>query len=72
MARGAPIVRAFEQGLAELSCAHDVVVKLDADVSFEPDYFERLTAAFEEDERLGMASGICLRARSGAAGGRAS
>lgn len=65
MARGAPIVRAFEQGLAELRCAPDVVVKLDADVAFEPDYFERLAAAFEADERLGMASGICLELRQG-------
>lgn len=65
MARGAPIVRAFEQGLAELSCAQDVLVKLDADVSFGPDYFKRLTAAFEEDERLGMASGICLERQRG-------
>jgi glycosyltransferase involved in cell wall biosynthesis len=65
MARGAPIVRAFEQGLAELSSAPDVVVKLDADVAFGPDYFERLMVAFEEDERLGMASGICMERQRG-------
>ena len=55
--RGAPIVRAFQAGLALLSPLPDVVVKLDADVSFEPDYFERLLAAFAADPSLGIASG---------------
>jgi glycosyltransferase involved in cell wall biosynthesis len=57
--RGAPIVRAFLAGLAALDIPVDVVVKLDADVTMEPDYFERLVAAFQADDRLGIASGIC-------------
>jgi len=57
---GAPIVRAFHAGLRELSRLPEVVVKLDADVSLDPDYFERQLAAFEADERLGIASGACL------------
>jgi biofilm PGA synthesis N-glycosyltransferase PgaC len=56
---GAPVVRAFHAGLAQLSSEPDVVVKLDADVSFEPDYFERLLAAFEADPQLGIAGGSC-------------
>src|SRR5207248_6466475 len=36
----------------------DVVVKIDADVTFETDHLERLLAAFERDSRLGIASGI--------------
>jgi hypothetical protein len=55
--RGAPIVRAFHLGLEMLDGRADVVVKLDADVSFDPDHFERLLAAFAEDDRLGIASG---------------
>lgn len=55
--RGAPIVRAFEHGLALLDDRASIVVKLDADVSFEPDYFSRLLAAFERDPSLGIASG---------------
>ena len=35
----------------------DVVVKVDADISFEPDYFERLLARFAADPALGIASG---------------
>jgi biofilm PGA synthesis N-glycosyltransferase PgaC len=57
--RGGPIVRAFQAGLAQLTPAPDVVVKLDADVSFAPDYFERLLAEFSADPSLGIASGTC-------------
>jgi hypothetical protein len=39
---------------------HDFIVKLDGDLSFEPDYFEKLLGRFEADERLGIASGIYL------------
>lgn len=55
--RGAPVVRAFHQGLEHLTETPDVVVKLDADVSMDPDYFERLLGEFERDAALGMASG---------------
>jgi glycosyltransferase involved in cell wall biosynthesis len=56
---GAPVVRAFNAGLAELDVVPDVVVKLDADVSFEPSYFEDLLGAFSDDPALGIASGVC-------------
>jgi poly-beta-1,6-N-acetyl-D-glucosamine synthase len=55
--RGGPVVRAFHAGLAELAERPDVVVKLDADVSMEPDHFERLLGAFAAEPALGMASG---------------
>jgi hypothetical protein len=35
-------------------------VKLDADISFEPTYFEQLLAEFRRRPRLGIASGVCL------------
>ena len=57
--RGRPIVAAFESGVAALDSASDVVVKLDADVSFERDYFARLMEAFADNDRLGIASGTC-------------
>lgn len=57
--RGTPVVRAFHEGLESVA-DEDVVVKLDADVSFEPDYFERLLERFAADERLGIASGGAL------------
>jgi hypothetical protein len=63
--RGGPIVRAFELGLSMLPRATDVVVKLDADTSFDPPYFERLISAFAADETLGMASGTCTELEDG-------
>jgi glycosyltransferase involved in cell wall biosynthesis len=50
---------AFRVGVAALDGRSDVVVKVDADVSFDPDYFERLLDRFAADPRLGMASGSC-------------
>jgi hypothetical protein len=41
------------------------VVKLDADVSMGPDYFERLLARFDADPALGIASGLCLEEEQG-------
>ena len=62
---GAPIVRAFNVGLAQLDALSDVVVKLDADVSMGDDYFERILAAFTADPRLGIAGGACFELRDG-------
>jgi poly-beta-1,6-N-acetyl-D-glucosamine synthase len=63
--RGGPIVRAFNQGLAEVPELPDVVVKLDADVSFAPDYFERVLDAFAEEPRLGIVSGTAYEEEDG-------
>ncbi len=64
--RGGPVVRAFHVGLDALAdCEADVVVKVDADVSFEPDYFARLLQAFAEDDRLGIASGAAWELEDG-------
>ena len=55
--RGGPIVKAFQAGLEALEGEPDVVVKLDADLSMEQDYFARLLGEFERDPSLGIASG---------------
>ena len=55
--RGAPIVRALHAGLDGLDLEPDVIVNVDADVTMEPDYFERLLEAFARDPSLGIASG---------------
>lgn len=64
--RGAPIVRSFHAGLALIDEPPEIVVKLDADVSMEPDYFERLLKEFQADESLGIASGQCYELEDGA------
>ncbi len=58
--RGAPVVRAFHAGVAALDGPADVVVKLDADISVETDYFARQQQAFDEDPTLGIGGGLCM------------
>ena len=64
--RGGPVARAFMAGLEALDGEADVVVKLDADVTFDDDYFERLLAEFDADPELGLASGTCYELEDGA------
>jgi glycosyltransferase involved in cell wall biosynthesis len=55
--RGGPIVRAFHFALESVPATCAVIAKVDADTSFDPDYFHRLIAAFEQDPWLGIAGG---------------
>jgi poly-beta-1,6-N-acetyl-D-glucosamine synthase len=64
--RTSPYMRAWHRGVEELHGAGDLVVKLDADVSMEPDYFEGVIAAFEHNPELGIASGTLFERRRGA------
>jgi biofilm PGA synthesis N-glycosyltransferase PgaC len=49
-------VQCFNAGLAEVQClGFDVVASLDADISFESDYFEFLMRKFAENPGLGVA-----------------
>jgi glycosyltransferase involved in cell wall biosynthesis len=65
-ALGGGVVEAFEAGLALVrNEAFDFVVKLDADLSFQPDYFESLLRRFDADPALGMASGKTFLLRDG-------
>jgi glycosyltransferase involved in cell wall biosynthesis len=57
--RGGPIVVAFEAGVAALEPGYEILVKLDADVSFEADFFARIVAEFEGDPALGITGGTC-------------
>jgi glycosyltransferase involved in cell wall biosynthesis len=50
---------AFAAGVSALRRTPDVVVKLDADVSFAANYFERLVGEFAGDPSLGIAGGTC-------------
>ena len=50
---------AFHAGLAALAEKPELVAKVDADISMDEDYFERLVGAFREDGTLGIASGTC-------------
>ena len=43
----------------------DVVIKVDADVDFDPHYCERLVGAFADDPSLAIASGTCHELEAG-------
>jgi glycosyltransferase involved in cell wall biosynthesis len=57
--QGPKIVRAFNLGFGTLtSDTYGFVVKLDADISLPPDYFERVAHAFEDDREVGICGGV--------------
>jgi len=50
---------AFDRGLKEIQdLDFDFIGNVDADMSFEPDYFENILREFEADPRLGIGGGI--------------
>jgi glycosyltransferase involved in cell wall biosynthesis len=52
-------VMAFDRGLAEVQdMDFDFIGNVDADMSFEPPYFEHVLREFEKDPRLGISGGI--------------
>lgn len=56
---GSPVVNAFNRGYDLVKDSEfDFVVKLDCDLRFASDYFEKLLQEFEKDPRLGIGSGI--------------
>jgi len=58
---GGGVVDAFYDGYRRIENeAWDYLVKLDGDLSFAPDYFEKCFEKFEQDDKLGIAGGtIC-------------
>jgi glycosyltransferase involved in cell wall biosynthesis len=64
--RGAPVVRALQAGIAAISAEPPkILVNVDADISIEADYFERLLARFDADSTLGIASGSAFELEGG-------
>ena len=59
-------VNAFKAGVRQLNgLEYDFIGNLDADVSFEPDYFERVLEKFAENEKLGIGGGKVLELQNG-------
>jgi poly-beta-1,6-N-acetyl-D-glucosamine synthase len=57
---GPGVVEAFYCGLNSVSLAeYDFVCKLDGDLEFQPSYFSNLIDRFDDDPKLGTASGKC-------------
>jgi poly-beta-1,6-N-acetyl-D-glucosamine synthase len=63
---GSGIIRAFNAGYEVVKDQpFDFIVKFDCDIEFPPDYFAELLKRFEQDEKLGIASGIYLEEQHG-------
>jgi poly-beta-1,6-N-acetyl-D-glucosamine synthase len=59
-ARGAPVVRAFKRGLAEVGESYEFVTKLDADLFLPAHYFEWVARTFAHEPRAGIVGGRVL------------
>ena len=57
--------RAFAPACGRCDGRVDVVIKVDADVDFDPDYCEQLLDRFAADPKLGIASGTCYEREGG-------
>jgi glycosyltransferase involved in cell wall biosynthesis len=72
--RGRAVVRSFMEGVNALASVPDVIIKMDADVTFGDDYVERLLARFRDAlSRVGCDTGVpprMPRARNTAGGAR--
>ena len=56
---GPAVVNAFNVGYGEIKHqTFEYIVKLDGDLKFDHDYFEKILCKFEENEMLGIASGV--------------
>ena len=63
---GGGVIEAFYEGYNSLKCRDwDFVVKLDGDLTFDNDYFERSFDQFEKEPQLGIAGGIISSSRNG-------
>jgi glycosyltransferase involved in cell wall biosynthesis len=56
---GSKVINAFYKGFETLDNNYDVICKFDADLIFPENYLEQLSIHFEQNEKLGMASGFC-------------
>lgn len=54
---GANVVQVFYAGLAKLDEEVDYIIKMDADLVLDPDYFTEIMSRFEADPKLGLAAG---------------
>jgi biofilm PGA synthesis N-glycosyltransferase PgaC len=55
---GGGVVDAFNDGYRTTTKDWDFIVKLDGDLSFEPDYFEKCFNHFEREPKLGVGGGV--------------
>jgi biofilm PGA synthesis N-glycosyltransferase PgaC len=58
---GSSVIKAFNLGYAQAQDEnYDFIIKLDCDLRFDTRYFEKILKKFNENPRLGIASGVYL------------
>ncbi|MBC7845072.1 MAG: glycosyltransferase family 2 protein [Flavobacterium sp.] len=62
---GSKVIQAFQKGFETLDENYDLIVKLDADLIFPPNYFETIIKHFQSDSTIGMAGGFCYIEKNG-------
>ena len=63
---GGGVVDAFNDGYRQVTCTDwEYIVKLDGDLSFEPDYFEKCFNHFANESRLGVGGGVMCYIENG-------
>lgn len=61
---GSGVINAFNAGYELIKDTdYDYIVKLDCDLRFDHDYFERLISKFNENKKLGIVSGVYMEKR---------
>jgi glycosyltransferase involved in cell wall biosynthesis len=61
---GGGVIGAFNEGYALIGGDWEFLVKLDGDLSFGPDYFEKCFGWFEKDPKLGIGGGTICQNRN--------
>lgn len=62
---GAKVVRAFKLGLQAVKIDYDLIVKVDADLIFPKNYFQKISEHFIKSEKLGIAGGTIVVKKDG-------
>ena len=62
---GSKVIQAFHEGEKHIDDTYDIIVKIDADLIFPPNYFETIIKHFQSDERIGMVGGFCYIEKNG-------
>jgi glycosyltransferase involved in cell wall biosynthesis len=62
---GSKIINAFYKGFENLDLNYDVICKFDADLIFPDNYLEQIAFHFNQNNKLGMASGFCYIEKNG-------
>ena len=62
---GSKVIQAFQKGFEILDADYDIIVKIDGDLIFPPNYFETIINHFQSDPKIGMAGGFCYIEKNG-------